>query len=89
MIFHSKTKHVDTKYHYIKTLVEKVLIKLKYNPLEDQIADIFTKSLGKIKFTKFIEYLGIYFNVLLDLVGGGLDIIIQKYFDLKTIFSYN
>ena len=31
-VFHSKTKHVDTKYHYIQALIIKQIIKPKYCP---------------------------------------------------------
>jgi hypothetical protein len=68
-VFHNKTKHVDTKYHYTRTLIAKGIIKPVYCPSEDQISDIFTKPLGKIKFTKFREELGICSNVLLDQRG--------------------
>jgi hypothetical protein len=64
--FHSKTKHVETKYHHIKSLIAKDVIKPIYCPLEYQISDIFTKPLGIIKFTKFMDELGICCNVSLD-----------------------
>jgi hypothetical protein len=65
-IFHSNTKHVDTKYHRIKSLIAKDVIKPIYCPSEDQISDVFTKPLGRIKFTKFRDELGICCNVSLD-----------------------
>ena len=65
-VFHSKTKHVDTKYHHIRSLIAKDVLKPVYCPSEDQIFDIFTKPLGRIKFTKFRDELGICCNVSLD-----------------------
>ena len=65
-VFHSKTKHVDTKYHHIISLIAKDVIKPIYRPSKDQISDIFTKPLGRIKFTKFRDELGICCNVSLD-----------------------
>lgn len=65
-VFHSKTKHVDTKYHHIRSLIAKDVLKPVYCPSEDQISDIFTKPLGRIKFTKFRDELGICCNVSLD-----------------------
>ena len=65
-VFHSKTKHVDTKYHHIRSLIAKDVLKLVYCPSEDQISDIFMKLLGRIKFTKFRDELGICCNVSLD-----------------------
>ncbi|MCY6488313.1 Ty1/Copia family ribonuclease HI, partial [Actinobacillus pleuropneumoniae] len=40
-VFHSKTKHVDTKYHHIRSLIAKDVLKPVYCPSEDQISDIF------------------------------------------------
>ena len=34
-VFHSKTKHVDTKYHHIISLIAKDVLKLIYCPSED------------------------------------------------------
>jgi hypothetical protein len=68
-VFHSKTKHVDTKYHYLRTLVIKGIIKPTYCPTEDQTTNIFTKSLGRIKFTKFRAELGILSKDILDQRG--------------------
>ena len=65
-VFHSKTKHVDTKYHHIRSLIAKYVLKPVYCPSEDQISGIFTKPLGRIKFTKFRDELGICCNVSLD-----------------------
>ena len=65
-VFHSKTKHVDTKYHHIRSLIAKSVLKPVYCPSEDQISDIFTKPLGRIKFTKFRDELSICCNVSLD-----------------------
>ena len=64
--FNSKTKHMDTKYHHIRSLIAKDVIKPIYCSSEDQISEIFTKPLGKIKFTKFRDELGICCNVSLD-----------------------
>jgi hypothetical protein len=54
-----KARHVDTKYHFIISLIVKDIIKPQFCPFEDQTSDIFTKPLGRIKFTKFRDELGI------------------------------
>jgi hypothetical protein len=82
-VFHSKTKHVDTKYHHIRSLIAKDVIKPIYCPSEDHISDIFTKPLRRIKFTKFRDELGICCNVSLDHRGGMLDNPKYKYHSLK------
>ena len=48
--FHSRTKHIDVRYHYIRMIVEKKWIKLMHVPSEEQLVDIMTKALGRIKF---------------------------------------
>lgn len=47
--FRSKTKHIDTKYHFVTDLVKKNVISLKYCPTEEMIADMLTKLLGAVK----------------------------------------
>nr|GEU47435.1 retrovirus-related Pol polyprotein from transposon TNT 1-94 [Tanacetum cinerariifolium] len=50
---HSKTKHIDIWYHFIKEHVEKDTVKLYFVGIEYQLADLFTKALPKERF----EYL--------------------------------
>jgi len=40
-------KHIDIKYHFIKSEIEMGTITLNYIPTEDNVADIFTKSTSK------------------------------------------
>ncbi|GJW43358.1 hypothetical protein Tco_0072157 [Tanacetum coccineum] len=42
---HTRTKHIDVRYHFIKVHVEKGTIKLYFVGTEYQLADLFTKSL--------------------------------------------
>ena len=57
--YHSRTKHIDLRYHFIREAVDDAKIKVEYVPTEDNIADILTKSLAKPKFTRFIAMLGL------------------------------
>ena len=54
----SKTKHIDTKFHHVKDLVNNKVLKLEYVPTERNIADVLTKPLGKNKLKQFRELLG-------------------------------
>ena len=47
-----RTKHIDLKYHFVRDAVMDHIIKVKYCPTEDTMADIFTKALSKVKFEK-------------------------------------
>nr|GEU32618.1 hypothetical protein [Tanacetum cinerariifolium] len=44
-IQHTRTKHIDVRYHFIKDHVEKGTIELYFVGTEFQLADLFTKSL--------------------------------------------
>lgn len=50
-----RSKHIDIKYHYLKDLTQNKIITLEYVSTNENIADILTKPLGKIKFEKFRE----------------------------------
>ena len=56
--FHSRTKHIDIKFHFIRDQIERDVISVKYCPTEDMLADIFTKGLSFEKFAKFRALLG-------------------------------
>ena len=56
-IHHSRTKHFDLKTHFIRDLVEKGLIKLRYCPTQEQVADIFTKSVAKSQFVLLRDWI--------------------------------
>ncbi|GJT07161.1 retrovirus-related pol polyprotein from transposon TNT 1-94 [Tanacetum coccineum] len=45
---HSRTKHIDVRYHFIKEQVEKGIVELFFVGTEYQLADLFTKALSKI-----------------------------------------
>lgn len=57
--FHSRTKHVDLRYHFIREAVDEGKITVKYVPMSDNVADVFTKALAKPKFKQFVELLGL------------------------------
>jgi len=44
-ILHGRSKHIDVKYHFLRELTRNGTLDLIYCRSEDQIADIFTKSL--------------------------------------------
>jgi transposase InsO family protein len=57
--FSNRSKHIDTKYHYVKHLVESGEVELKYCSTDENIADMMTKPLGAIKLKKFTERCGL------------------------------
>ncbi|GJQ95912.1 retrovirus-related pol polyprotein from transposon TNT 1-94 [Tanacetum coccineum] len=52
---HSKTKHIDIRYHFIKEHVEKGTVELYFVGTEYQLADLFTKALPKERFRYLVH----------------------------------
>ena len=57
--FHTRTKHIDIRYHFIREAVGDGKIKVEYIPTDENPSDIFTKPLAKAKFRQFAEMLGV------------------------------
>ncbi|GKA86056.1 hypothetical protein Tco_0807767 [Tanacetum coccineum] len=55
---HSRAKHIDVRYHFIKEQVENEIVELYFVQTEYQLADIFTKPLPRERFNFLIEKLG-------------------------------
>jgi hypothetical protein len=66
-MFHEKRKHIDTRFHFIRELVNNGDIFLKFCCSKDQLADIFTKPLGRDVFQFQCQSLGIINNVILQI----------------------
>ena len=52
-VHHKRTKHIDIRYHFIRSLVLNGIIILSYIPSAENIADLFTKPLPRPKFVEF------------------------------------
>ena len=51
-VMHKRSKHIDTKLHFIRERVENGEVKIHYVPTEEMTADILTKSLPRPKVEK-------------------------------------
>jgi hypothetical protein len=58
-VLHSKTKHIEVRYHFLRDNIEKGKIDLIHVPTHDQLADIFTKPLDQATFTRLRGGLGV------------------------------
>jgi len=58
-IFHSRTKHVDIKHHFIRQAVKNYPIDIKFLPTEEMTADVLTKPLSGIKLDNCVRGLGL------------------------------
>eukprot|EP00253_Pinus_taeda_P029385 PITA_29385 len=56
---HDRMKHINTKYHLIQHHVDAKTIHIYHCSTNAQIADIFTKALGREKFERFRTMLGL------------------------------
>ncbi|GJV15688.1 retrovirus-related pol polyprotein from transposon TNT 1-94 [Tanacetum coccineum] len=54
---HSRAKHIDIRYHFIKEQVENGIVELYFVRTEYQLADIFTKPLPRERFNFLIDKL--------------------------------
>jgi hypothetical protein len=51
--YHTRTKHIDVRYHWIHWVVEQGVLKLIYCPTDDMVADVLTKALPSAKVKHF------------------------------------
>nr|GFA09248.1 hypothetical protein [Tanacetum cinerariifolium] len=57
-MLHSRTKHIDIRYHFIRDHILKGDIELHIVPTDLQLSDIFTKPLAEPNFTRLVAELG-------------------------------
>ena len=57
--FHSRMKHIDLRYHFIREAVDEGKINVEYIPTAENVADVFMKALARPKFEVFVERLGL------------------------------
>ena len=58
-MFHDKSKHIEILYFYIRDMVQKGAIKLQYVSTNEQVADVLTKPLSRVKFEYFCDNIGV------------------------------
>ncbi|GJR20548.1 hypothetical protein Tco_0969075 [Tanacetum coccineum] len=58
LVLHSRTKHIDIMYHFIRDQILKGDIELHFIPTNLQLVDIFTKPLAEPSFTRLVAEMG-------------------------------
>ena len=57
-VYHSRTKHIDIKHHFLRDCVEKQLIHLEKVFTDDNLADLYTKAFSKSRFDFLVQING-------------------------------
>jgi hypothetical protein len=50
LVMHDWSKHIEIRFHYIRECLERGLIKVDFIRTEEQLDDILTKPLARVKF---------------------------------------
>lgn len=58
-VHHSRSKNIDLRYHFIRSLVKKNHVSLEYVKTKELLADILTKPLARINFEGLLHRLGL------------------------------
>jgi hypothetical protein len=58
LVYQYRSKHINTRYHYISDCINKGLVDVDHVGIENHLADILTKSLSRLKFVERRSRLG-------------------------------
>jgi hypothetical protein len=58
LVFHERSKHIRVRHHFIRGCLEEGSIKAGYINTKDQLVDLLTKPLGRIKFLELYSMTG-------------------------------
>jgi hypothetical protein len=58
-VFHERSKHIDTRFHYICECIENGVVDVDHIRTDRKLANILTKALGRVRFVELRMKLGI------------------------------
>jgi hypothetical protein len=59
LVLYDRSKHIEIRYHYIDDMVQRGALKLQYISTDEQVVDVLTKPLYRVKFEHFRDKIGI------------------------------
>ena len=57
-VLHDRSKHIDVKFHFLRDCVEEKQIVIEFVETGRQLADIFTKPVGRLRFLELRSKIG-------------------------------
>ena len=57
--FHAKTKHIDIKFNYVKDMVARKEVNVKYIATKEMVANPFTKPISNEAYFRNVKSLGL------------------------------
>ena len=64
-VYHARSKHIELQHHFMREKIEPKEIELTYCSTSENVADIFTKAVGRIHFEDLRKKLGVVKNPFL------------------------
>lgn len=59
MIFHERTEHIELNFHQVRNVTQDPLITTEHNFTNEELANIFTKTLPRLTFELLLSKLGV------------------------------
>nr|GEV93060.1 reverse transcriptase domain-containing protein [Tanacetum cinerariifolium] len=82
-IQHSRTKHINIRYHFIKDHVEKGTTELYFVKMEYQLTDLFTKALPRERFEYPVHWIEFYKELEAEFLGASEKLVRLQIFQLE------
>jgi hypothetical protein len=58
-VFHDRSKHIEVRYRFITICIEDGTVTVQFVGTKDQLADVLTKVLGRVRFQLLCEKINI------------------------------